>query len=29
MMEEMDRERREEEEKLFRGVTGPKVDKDW
>jgi len=29
MMEEMDRERREEERKLFRGVGGPKVDKDW
>ena len=29
LMEEMDRERREEEAKLFRGLGGPKVEKDW
>jgi len=29
LMEEMDRDRREEEEKLFPGGRGMKVDKDW
>lgn len=29
LMEEMDRERREQEQKLFRGLGGPRVEKDW
>ncbi len=29
MMEEMDRDRRKEEEKLFPGGGGMRVDKDW
>ena len=29
LMEEMDRDRREEERKLFEGSGGPKVEKDW
>lgn len=29
LMEEMDKKRREEEKKLFRGLGGPKVEKDW
>ena len=29
MMEEMDRDRRDEERKLFPGGGGMKVDKDW